>query len=396
MKFRYIIEEAIQALRSSALRSFLTIIGIVVGIFSVTAMLALGAGLSQNILGRFQSFTSGDITVNGSLSQTDLSWIKSQGYVSGAFGSRNITGATVIAAGTSFSPSVQTVLGDYAKVKALKMVSGTTFDFTDPHFADHVVLIDQGFVAAIQKETGQDISNGFVTLSGQKFTVIGVLEGGTGNFGRRADGNIIVPYAASIGVILSNTTFASVGIRLVDNQYYEIVGKNLLEALNVSRSAKKDSGDFFSITSAQDAITNAQQTISMISLFLGIVGGIALFVGGIGTMNMMLTTVTERTKEIGLRKAIGARDRDILLQILAESVMLTSIGGAIGIGLTYAGSFLANQLLAANANTMISVVMSGTVVVYATVVAILVGVIFGIYPARNASRLQPVEALRAD
>ena len=132
----------------------------------------------------------------------------------------------------------------------------------------------------------------------------------------------------------------------------------------------------------------------MLSLFLGVIGAITLFVGGIGTMNMMLTTVTERTKEIGLRKAIGARNRDILYQILVESVVLTVIGGIIGIIIAYIGSEIANKLLA-NSNT-IQIIMSWRVVSLAVVVSILVGIIFGYYPARSASKLQPADALRAD
>jgi putative ABC transport system permease protein len=132
----------------------------------------------------------------------------------------------------------------------------------------------------------------------------------------------------------------------------------------------------------------------MLTLFLGIIGGITLFVGGIGTMNMMLTTVTERTKEIGLRKAIGARNRDILYQILVESVFLTGIGGIFGILLAYGGSIIANNVL--GDSSLISVVLSWSVVLNATLVAFIVGLVFGIYPARNAAKLQPVDALRAD
>jgi putative ABC transport system permease protein len=133
----------------------------------------------------------------------------------------------------------------------------------------------------------------------------------------------------------------------------------------------------------------------MITIFLGIIGGIALFVGGIGTMNMMLTSVTERTKEIGLRKAVGARNRDILLQILIESVALTTLGGAVGIGITVIISYFTNQLLA-NSSFPISLLISWKVVLLAFLVSFSIGVIFGLYPARNASRLQPVDALRSE
>lgn len=394
MKILYIIEESVQSLQSNILRSSLTIIGIVVGIFSVTAMLALGQGLSTNILDRLSSFSSGDITVSGMTTQADLEWIKNQGYVASALGTKNINGVTTIVTESSFSPSVKVVLGDYDKVIGLKLVSGEAFDFNDANYDKHAALVDEGFVDAVKTENGTDISSGIISLNGQTFTVIGVVEGGSGGFGRRTDGSIIVPYKAALGILTNTSEFSSIGVNLIDQQYYDIGAKHILEALNTSRYAAKDSEDYFSVTTAQEVIKSAMETTSMISLFLGIVGGIALFVGGIGTMNMMLTTVTERTKEIGLRKAVGARNKDILIQILVESILLTTIGGAIGILLTYGASLLANQVL--TADSMISVVMSGSVVLYATLVAIAVGVIFGLYPARNASKLQPVEALRSE
>ena len=198
-----------------------------------------------------------------------------------------------------------------------------------------MALVDEGFVETVQDEAGIDISEGTLTLNGQHFTVIGVMEGGNTGFGRRSDGSIIIPYASALGIVTDTKVFSSIGVTLKEQEYYEIAAIHILESLNASRYANSDSSDYFSVSSAQDAIENVQETTKMISLFLGVIGGIALFVGGIGTMNMMLTTVTERTKEIGLRKAIGARDSDVLYQILTESIALTVIGGLIGIGLTY-------------------------------------------------------------
>jgi len=203
-----------------------------------------------------------------------------------------------------------------------------------------------------------------------------------------------VPYQSAVGTLTNTSNFSTLGVTLKDSSYFEITGKHILEGLNTSRYLAPDSDDLFSVSTAQSMIESAQETTSMISLFLGIVGGIALFVGGIGTMNMMLTTVTERTKEIGLRKAIGARRRDILLQFLIESVFLTSIGGVLGITLTAVGSIFANKLLADS--NVISVIVSSQVVAIATGVAIAVGIIFGLYPANNASKLQPVDALRTE
>ena len=402
MNTRFLIVEAIQAMRTNALRSSLTIIGIVVGIFSVTTMLALGEGLSSSILDRINSFSSGDITVSGDLTETDLSWIAEQPYVSAVLANQSANNVDVVAANESFNPSISMSLGSYEEVKSLDLISGEAFDFEDEDFDERVALVDEGFLEAVEDSTGADVSEGTITLNGQRFEIIGVMEGGNGGFGRRSDGSILIPYASAIGVVTDSKIFSSIGVNLEDQEYYEIAAKHILESLNVSRYAESDSDDYFSVSSSQDAIESVQETSAMISLFLGVVGGIALFVGGIGTMNMMLTTVTERTKEIGLRKAIGARNSDIMYQILVESVTLTVLGGAIGVILTYALSYFANNALETGTGVgagpfgELSMQMSNEVVFYAVLVSFIVGIVFGLYPARNAAKLQPVDALRAD
>jgi len=394
MSFFAIIKESLQGLRSNALRSSLTIFGIVVGIFAVTAMLALGEGLSGNILDRFNSFSTGDITVSGDLRHDDLLWVQDQGYVSAALAIQSISNAQVAVDDVGLSPRIRTYIGDYNEVQGADIISGELFDFQDLNYDAKEVVIDEGFLEKAIEESGNDISAGRITINGQSFDVTAVIEGGTGGFGRRGDGNLIIPYTSAIGLVANTKEFSSFGVNLKDQEYYEIAGKNILESLNASRSAPVDSEEYFSVNSAQDAIESAQETTAMLTLFLGIIGGITLFVGGIGTMNMMLTTVTERTKEIGLRKAIGARNRDILYQILVESVFLTGIGGVFGILLAYGGSILANNVL--GDSSLISVVLSWSVVLNATLVAFIVGLVFGIYPALNAAKLQPVDALRAD
>jgi len=394
MSFLSIIKEALAGLRSNALRSALTIFGIVVGIFAVTAMLALGEGLSNNILDRFNSFSTGDITVSGNLRHDDLVWIQDQNYVDTALAIQSISNAQVSVDDASLNPTIRTYIGDYDEVQGADIISGELFDFQDLDYDTREVIIDEGFLEKALEESGNDISSGRITINGQSFDVVAVIEGGTGGFGRRGDGNIIIPYASGIGLVANTKEFSIFGVNLKNQEYYEIAGKNILESLNASRSAPIDSEDYFAVNSAQDAIESAQETTAMLTLFLGIIGGITLFVGGIGTMNMMLTTVTERTKEIGLRKAIGARNRDILYQILVESVFLTGIGGIFGILLAYGGSIIANNVL--GDSSLISVVLSWSVVLNATLVAFIVGLVFGIYPARNAAKLQPVDALRAD
>lgn len=394
MKIIQLVRESLQALKINILRSSLTITGIVVGIFAVTAMLALGEGLSANILDRFNSFSTGDVTVSGDITYQDFEWIQNQTYVENTIASQTLSGVSTIAEGESFNPALSTYIGNYESVVNPDIISGELFDFNNINLNEKVAIIDEGFLEKVSEDTGIDISNGSITLNGTRFSIIAIVEGGNTGFGRRSDGNIIIPYASAIGSLTNTSQFSSIAVDLVDQEYYEIAAQHILESLNSSRYVDKDSSDYFSVNSAQDAIESAQETTAMLSLFLGIIGAITLFVGGIGTMNMMLTTVTERTKEIGLRKAIGARNRDILYQILVESIVLTLIGGAIGIILAYTGSAIANKLL--EDNNTIQVIMSWRVVFLAVGVSIFVGLIFGYYPARSASKLQPADALRAD
>ncbi len=393
MKFKFLITESLQALRSNLLRSFLTIIDIVVGIFSVTAMLALGEGLSSNILDRFSSFASGDLTVSGEINFNDYSWIREQPYVKNTLASLSVNNAEVVVFGSDFSPTIQSAVGDYKALQSYEIVSGEVFDWSDSGFSEAVAVVSNGFADSVQEDTGRSVLNEEISVGSTQYKVIGIIKSSSMSF-TRGDGVILLPYDQVVGTLSSTKNFSSVAVLLQDSSFFEVTGKAVLKGLNASRQLAADSEDTFSVETSQSFIETAQETTQMISLFLGIVGGIALFVGGIGTMNMMLTTVTERTKEIGLRKAVGARDRDIMFQILIESVSLTTFGGFIGILLSLGVARIANQIFADS--EIIKILVNTQVVVFAALVAIAVGVVFGLYPARNASRLQPVDALRSE
>jgi putative ABC transport system permease protein len=393
MKTRFLISESLQALRSNFLRSLLTVIGIVVGIFSVTAMLALGEGLSANVMDRFSSFSSGDITVSGEINLSDYTWISDQPYIAQTLASVQINGLEAIVFGTDFSPTVQVVIGDYLELQSYEVTEGQVYDWSDLEFSEPVAVISEGFAETIAEETGQTALNQEITISGQNYKVTGVIESSSMSFSR-GDGIVLIPYKQAIGILTSSKNFSSVAILLNDATYFEVAGQHILKSLNISRQLAADSEDLFSVETSQSFIEAAEETTQMISLFLGIVGSIALFVGGIGTMNMMLTTVTERTREIGLRKAVGARDRDIMLQILIESITLTSFGGLLGILLSLGAAKIANTIFADS--EIISILVNTQVIVLAAFVSFAVGIIFGLYPARNAAKLQPVDALRSE
>ncbi|MFA7395213.1 MAG: ABC transporter permease [Candidatus Paceibacterota bacterium] len=395
MKTRFLIKESLQALRHNVLRSLLTIIGIIVGIISVTAMLGLGSGLSNNITEQFNSFASGDLSVSGDLTHADFLWIKEQPYVKAAFAEKPVIGVTTLAYNTEFYPSITSVVGDYAKLRNYEVVAGDVFDTADPDFSERVAVVSESFQEAVAEEIGQTPTIGQrIVIGSQQYEIVGVIAIESAGFGG-GDGTILIPYRTTVGTFSNSASFSSVNISLKDSSLFEVAGEDILAGLNASRYLALDSDEIFQAQTAQSLIEAIQQTTGMITIFLGIIGGIALFVGGIGTMNMMLTSVTERTKEIGLRKAVGARNRDILLQILIESVALTTLGGAVGIGITVIISYFTNQLLA-NSSFPISLLISWKVVLLAFLVSFAIGVIFGLYPARNASRLQPVDALRSE
>lgn len=393
MKFRFLIHESMQALTHNLLRSLLTVIGIVVGIFSVTAMLALGAGLSANVLDRLSSFATGDLTVSGKLTMQDVNWVDSRAYVSHTLATQSLSSRTVVAFGSTFSPQMETVFGDYNDIQKNTVAAGTTFDYASTTYNQPVAVVSDGFVTKVKDATGQNVVGQAITIGTTKVQVIGEITSNSMTF-TRGDGLVILPYGFAVGNFTSAPGFASDAVKLTDSSLYDIAGQDIVAGLNASRQLTATSTSLFNVQTAQSFIQTAQQTTQMISLFLGIVGGIALFVGGIGTMNMMLTTVTERTREIGLRKAVGARNRDILLQILIESVVLTTFGGFVGILITFGAAALVNKL--AGPNGAIHVIMNTQVVALAFFVAVAVGVIFGLYPARSASRLQPVDALRTE
>jgi len=393
MKIRHIISESSQALRANVLRSSLTIVGIVVGIFAVSAMLALGEGLSQNVVGRISSFSQGDISVEGILTQGDLAWVRERPYVAAAMGTLSITDVDVVIQEDEHNVGVTSVLGDFAGVQPFTTLAGRVYDFTDPAYREQVLVATKDLEEKVQEETGESLLGQFISVGGQRYEVVGILDIESAGF-MRFDGTVYIPYATAVSTFTNTSDFSSLGAKLKDSVYFEIAGKNILEGLNASRHLVADSDDAFTVSTAQSMIESAKETTGMISLFLGIVGGIALFVGGIGTMNMMLTTVRERTQEIGLRKAIGARRKDILFQFLTESVILTSVGGVLGIILTGVGAVFANKIF--EDSNVISVIVSPEVVLLSTAVAIAVGVVFGLYPANSASKLQPVDALRTE
>lgn len=392
MTFLNLIRESVGAIRANIVRSALTVVGIIVGIFSVTAMLSLGDAVSNSVVDRFSSFGSSDLVIQGDLTQEDYRWINKQPYIENTYASVGKNNVDLVVDGEEYKVSVNAIFGDYIKMRDLKVSSGEVYDFRNIQYSKSDAVIDANIVESLE-ENGQKLSIGdIVYLDDKKYNIIAISDSETA-FAPGA-GSMFIPYAVFNEYFSSDLYIDSINTEIKNIDYLDLVSDQILGSLNVKRSLGRESTDLVSVSSSKEFIETIEETTFLLNIFLVIIGGISLFVGGVGTMNMMLTTVSERTKEIGLRKAIGAHGSDILTQILLESAFITFIGGIIGILLSYIIVSVANIFVSDSMG--INLLISGKTLLSSVSVSILIGLVFGYYPAKNAAALQPVDALRSE
>jgi putative ABC transport system permease protein len=302
--------------------------------------------------------------------------------------------ATVSFGGEQAAPQLFGVTPEYFQVRNLNLTEGEMI--TEAH------LLGRASVALLGPEVAESlfghadgVTGETVRIEGQPFRVIGVLESkGGGAFGSE-DNQILVPFTTAQTRLIRRSSSDRVDIIFVQAASGELVTQATEEIAQILRTRHRTpvGEDDFTIFSQQDLLTTFQSITGILTIFLGGIAGISLLVGGIGIMNIMLVSVTERTREIGLRKALGARRRDILIQFLTESSLLSLIGGVIGILFGWLISFGVGQLAAAS-GTAFTPLVGLDAVALATIFSAIVGLFFGIYPANRAAGLEPVEALR--
>jgi len=398
--------EASESLLANKMRSGLTVLGIIIGVAAVIAVLAIGNGTQESILGEIQGVGTNllFVTPGGSEDVTNPKplTLSDAEALADPFSAPSIAGVAPVLngrvelkfAGENKSTSLIGVTPDYETVRNIGLSEGEFISATDLSGRSAVVILGTEVADELfGRKFG--LVGEKVRIEGQPFRVIGVLEEKGGSAMGSEDDQILVPMTTAQTRLLQRATPNAVDVIYVQATNSESVPQASLEISQIlsSRHRTMIGEEDFSVLTQQDFLDLASTITGVLTIFLGGIAAISLLVGGIGIMNIMMVSVVERTKEIGLRKALGARRIDILSQFLIESSLLSLVGGLIGILLGWALSMIVEQI-AAGSGTPIVPIMSLDAVLLAVLFSTAIGIFFGLYPANRASTLEPVEALR--
>jgi putative ABC transport system permease protein len=404
MRIRISFLTAFRALRRNQLRSLLTSLGIIIGVASVIAMVGIGNGAKKQVEDQVASMGENVIMV--------FSGSSSRGGMSGGFGSAGtlsledadairrevpgiegvtpeVEGSTRVSAGNqNWLSRLNGVSAEYFAIRGWSFSHGGPFEERDVKVAAKVAVL--GKTAAVALFGAEDEALGqTVRIKNVPFTVVGVLAPkGASFFGRDQDDTVVVPHTSAMKRLLGSKALPRITVSADRGTPLAAVQEQIQSLLLQRHRIGSDRDADFTIRTQEELANMATATSSIMTTLLGFVASISLIVGGIGIMNIMLVSVTERTREIGIRLAVGARGSDILLQFLIEAVTLSLLGGLLGIGL----AFLAAHLIPRFSDMPVHITAGP--VLYSFAFSAAVGILFGFYPARKAASLDPIEALR--
>ena len=395
---------ALKAMVRNKMRTFLTMLGIIIGVASVIVMLAIGQGSKKSIQNQISSMGSNMIFVrpnsnmregvrmDASSMQTleisDVEAIKKSCPSVSAVSPQVSSGGQVIYSSNNWPTSMQGVNADYLSIRKLSLKDGRIFNEQELNNSSKVCVLGQTVVENLFTN-GESPIGKTIRFNKIPFKVIGVLaEKGENTFGQDQDDIIIAPYTTVQKRIMAITWVQSIFTSAVSEEASSKAVDEISEALRKSHKLKSTENDDFEVRSQAELINTFSSITNMLTILLAAIASISLFVGGIGIMNIMFVSVTERTREIGLRMAIGGREVDIMLQFLIESVMISFAGGLIGVMFGFIFAYGVSAIFGwPIAITSFSVILS-------FIVCLATGVFFGWYPARKASYLDPIETLR--
>ena len=391
------ISMSIKNIRTNKMRSFLTTLGIIIGVTAVIALITIVHGVYDSVMGQFSELGANTITVSVTgnamktgISDSDIENIEALKYVNGTSPSVTTT-ATVMYEGSKNTVTVQGRSDAYFRNTTTNLVLGRELTSLEMDGSVYTCIIDRDCAQTFFLGTnplGQTLK-----LNGYTYTVVGLTDDGSdddnssfNSFGQTSGsaGTVIIPYRNALRMT-SSGNITSLEVYVSDTQYSDAVTAAVENILSESFSNDSDS---YNVTNMDSLIQSMETTENMLMAMLGGIASISLLVGGIGIMNMMLVSVSERTKEIGLRKALGAEPSRIQMQFLLESIFLSLTGGFVGVILGLIISYVASTLMSTAFEIQMSAILLGVGFSAA------IGIIFGWVPARRASRLNPIDALR--
>jgi putative ABC transport system permease protein len=401
-------KEAMVSLSANKMRSLLTILGIVIGVASVIALLSLGESAGASITGEIESIGTNVIYVLRGNSNEDVSNPKdltlrdSQALAAStrateiAYVAPVFTGsAEMTYSNRSASASILGITPDYQFVQNITMAEGEFISAAQVEGRSAVVVLGPSRAQQLLGRSSGVVGN-TVRIGGYPYRIVGITEAKGGSAFNNPDNNVYIPISTAQARLPRSGAPDRVQfilVSIVNTENADLALRQIRQVLRTTHRIPPRSPDDFTLLNQQDFLAVANAITNVLTIFLGGIGAISLLVGGIGIMNIMLVSVTERTREIGLRKALGARKADILVQFLTESVLLSLFGGVFGIALGWAIATVVSQI-AASSGTPLEISVTLNSVLLATLFSAAVGVFFGYYPANRAATLAPVEALR--